>query len=90
MDISLSKLQDLVKEGKPGVLRFMRSQRVGHDRATERTELNGASHITCGYCVSFTLQWPGFPPLLHGVGFLKSPNLIIQSEVRKKNTNRAY
>ena len=33
MDMSLSKLQELVvdREGKPGVLQSMRSQRVGHD-----------------------------------------------------------
>ena len=35
MDMSLSKLQELVMAGKPGVLQFMGSQRVGHDRATE-------------------------------------------------------
>ena len=34
MDMSLSKLQELVI-GRPGVLWFMRSQRVGHDWATE-------------------------------------------------------
>ena len=31
MDISLSKLQEIVKDRKPGVLQFMGSQRVGHD-----------------------------------------------------------
>ena len=31
MDVSLSKLRELVMEGRPGVLRFMGSQRVGHD-----------------------------------------------------------
>ena len=31
MDISLSKLWELVKEGKPGVQQSMASQRVGHD-----------------------------------------------------------
>ena len=31
MDESLSKLRELVKEGKPGVLQSMGSQRVGHD-----------------------------------------------------------
>jgi len=31
MDISLGELQVLVMDGKPGVLRFMGSQRVGHD-----------------------------------------------------------
>ena len=35
MDMSLSKLRELVIEGKPGVLRSMGSQRVGHDGATE-------------------------------------------------------
>ena len=36
MDMSLSKLQEIVKEGKPGVLQFMGSQRVGHDLVTEQ------------------------------------------------------
>ena len=31
MDISLSELQDWFLTGRPGVLRFMGSQRVGHD-----------------------------------------------------------
>ena len=31
MDMSLSKLWELVMEGKPGVLQSMGSQRVGHD-----------------------------------------------------------
>ena len=31
MDVSLSELRELVMDGRPGVLRFMRSQRVGHD-----------------------------------------------------------
>ena len=31
MGMSLSKVQDLVMEGKPGVLQSMGSQRVGHD-----------------------------------------------------------
>ena len=34
MDVSLSELQELVRAwcaGKPGVLRFMGSQRIGHD-----------------------------------------------------------
>ena len=35
MDISLSKLQELVMDRKPGVLQSMGSQRVGHNRATE-------------------------------------------------------
>ena len=31
MDIILSKLWELVMDSRPGVLQFMRSQRVGHD-----------------------------------------------------------
>ena len=31
MDMSLSELRELVMDGRPGVLRFMGSQRVGHD-----------------------------------------------------------
>ena len=41
MDMSLSKLQEMVKdrEGKPGVLQSMGSQRVGHDRMTKQQDL---------------------------------------------------
>ena len=35
MDMSLGKLQELVMDRRPGVLRFMGSQRVGHDWVTE-------------------------------------------------------
>jgi len=35
MDMSLSELRELVMTGRPGMLRFMGSQRVGHDCATE-------------------------------------------------------
>ena len=31
MDVSLSELQEMVMDRRPGVLRFMGSQRVGHD-----------------------------------------------------------
>ena len=31
MDVSLSELWEMVMDGRPGVLRFMGSQRVGHD-----------------------------------------------------------
>ena len=33
------------RTGRPGVLRFMGSQRVGHDWATELTELKVSQHI---------------------------------------------
>ena len=35
MDVSLSRLQELVMDRKPRTLQSMGSQRVGHDRATE-------------------------------------------------------
>ena len=35
MDFSLIKPQELMKEGKPGVLQSMGSQRFGHDGVTE-------------------------------------------------------
>ena len=35
MDMSLSELRELVMDREPGVLWFMRSQRVGHDWETE-------------------------------------------------------
>ena len=31
MDVSLSELREMVMDRRPGVLRFMGSQRVGHD-----------------------------------------------------------
>ena len=31
MDVSLSELRELVMAGRPGMLRFIGSQRVGHD-----------------------------------------------------------
>ena len=36
MDMSFSKLWELVKDRKPGVLQSMGLQRVGHDLATEQ------------------------------------------------------
>ena len=35
MDMSLSELQEMVMDRRPGMLRFMGSRRVGHDLATE-------------------------------------------------------
>ena len=36
MDMSLSELQEIVKDSKPGMLQSMGSQRVGYDWATEQ------------------------------------------------------
>ena len=38
MDMNLSKLQETVKDRKPGVLQSMGSQRVGHDLVTEQQQ----------------------------------------------------
>ena len=38
MDMSLSKLREIVKTGKPGVLQSMGLQRVRHDLATEEQQ----------------------------------------------------
>ena len=38
MDLSLSKRQEMVKEGKPGMVQSMRSQKVGHDWAAEQQQ----------------------------------------------------
>ena len=35
MDMSLSKIWEMVKNGKPGVLQSMGLQRAGHDGVTE-------------------------------------------------------
>ena len=38
MDMNLSKLWEIVKRRKPGMLEYMGSQRVGHDLATEQQQ----------------------------------------------------
>ena len=40
MDMSLSRIQETVKEENPGVLQSMGSQRVRHNLATEQQKLN--------------------------------------------------
>ena len=58
MDLSLSKLWELVKNRKPGVLQSMGSQRFRHDLATEQQQLG---------CYHFE-TWLGKDPLLDGCG----------------------
>jgi len=38
MDMNLSKLREMVRNRRPGVLWFMGSQRVGHDLPTEQQQ----------------------------------------------------
>ena len=40
MDVSLSKLQEIVGAGKPGVLQSMGLQRVGHDLVITTTTMS--------------------------------------------------
>ena len=45
MDLCLSELRELEMDNRPGVLRFMGSQRVGHDWATELNWTETAIYI---------------------------------------------
>ena len=38
MDMTLSKLWEMVKDREPGLLQFMELQRVGHDLAAEQQQ----------------------------------------------------
>ena len=56
MDVSLSELRELWRTGRPGVLRFMGSQRVGHDWATELNWTEAFKcRFSCEYRFSFQL-----------------------------------
>ena len=45
MDMSLSKLREMVKVGKPGMLQFMGSQRAGHAIVTEKQHHHSIAYI---------------------------------------------
>ena len=45
MDMSLSKLKEIVKDRKPGVLQSMGLQRVGHDLANEQQQYDIVRNI---------------------------------------------
>ena len=57
MDMSLSKFQELVWTGRPGVLQLMGSQRVRHNWATERNWTDPA-YLT--YMQSTPFEMPGW------------------------------
>ena len=44
MDMSLSQLWEIVKDGKPGVLQFVGSQRARHNLATQQQQM--CIHVT--------------------------------------------
>ena len=72
MDMSLRKLWEMVKEGKPAVLQSMGSQRVGHWEAAQQL-LGGlpfhpghdpeTSQVHCTLCVLPEDAVPGSAPL---------------------------
>ena len=41
MDMNLGKLWEMVRDGRPGVLQFMGSRRVGHSCVTEQQQQSG-------------------------------------------------
>ena len=66
MDISLSKLQETVKNRDLGILPSMGSQRIGHDQATEQQVHGGLTiHRTIGSEI---------PSILMLVFFLSPPD----------------
>ena len=48
MDTSLSKLWEMGKDRKSGVLQSMGSQRAGHDRVTEQQSFNSIKEVHLG------------------------------------------
>ena len=57
MDMTVSKLQEIVKDRKPGVLQFMGSQRIRHDLVTEQQQhVFPQFHFGPGFLHSF--DWP--------------------------------
>ena len=56
MDMNLSNLRETVKDGEPGLLQSMGSQRVGHDLATEHHQQQDAIDHTNYFCFCQTLS----------------------------------
>ena len=70
MDVSLSELWELVMDREPGVLRFMGSQRVGRDWATELnwTELKTTTQKAHGW-ILYHLSHQGSPRILEWLAY---------------------
>ena len=63
MDTSLNKLQELVKDGKPGVLQSVGSQRVGYDQVTKQRRFLCTSSLPIfNLFLSFLIGLPVFFP----------------------------
>ena len=61
MDVSLRNSGSWWWTGRPGVLRFMGSQRAGHDWATDLTER--MAYIVSQYCLSYNWDFVPFETL---------------------------
>ena len=56
--MSLGKLQELAMDRRPGVLRFMGSQSIGHDWVTELNWMNTCMHSKSVICAwHFLILW---------------------------------
>ena len=85
MDMSLSKLWELVMDREAAVLQFMESQRAGHDWATERNwnELNWTewTEVVIKSFVNSTVVAEILPS--HGKQSIMA-SVIISSEAKNK------
>ena len=45
MDMSLSRLKEIVRTGKPGMLQFMGLQRVGHHLTTKQQQIQDGRQV---------------------------------------------
>ena len=101
MYMSLSKLQELVRTGRPGVLQSMGLQRVGHNWATELnwTELSGkesacqaggGGSIPGGEKISCRRKWQPTPVFLPGKSMDRGDWRAIVHGVAKSQTWLSY
>ena len=72
VDLSLGKLGSCWWTGRPGMLRFLGSQRVGHDWMTELNWFLENIHWFCRYEFNFIMElcyktWPFFQGSEHNV-----------------------
>ena len=75
MDKSLSRLWEMCRTGKPGVLQPLGSQRVGHNWATEQQDLYNF-HTTVGYKFYSSSHWISFSVVLTLFLFFQKDSLL--------------
>jgi len=71
MDVNLSKFQETVKEGKPGVLQSTGSQRVRHDWVTEQQQQQ--TQVCSLFHSKANLRTPGYGEGMYSV-YCRAPN----------------